>query len=68
MFFVFYVTLYVTRFIIEDTIYIYVKSKNSEAIYPYCNTSSDKAYSCYEKSFQDLSIQNKKTKIILKNR
>lgn len=54
--------------IIEDTIYIYVKSKNSEAICPYCNTSSNKVHSYYEKSFQDLPIQGKKTKIILKNR
>ncbi|WP_168190117.1 hypothetical protein [Caloramator sp. E03] len=41
--------------IIEDTIYI--KSKNSEAVCPYCNTVSNKAHSDYEKSFQNHDFQ-----------
>lgn len=52
----------------DDTIFIYVKSKSSDAICPYCNTKSGKIHSYYERSFQNLPIQSKKTLIILKNR
>ncbi|SMR92818.1 zinc-finger of transposase IS204/IS1001/IS1096/IS1165 [Caldicellulosiruptor bescii] len=54
--------------IIDDTIYIYVKSKNSQATCPYCNQSSNKIHSYYSRSFQDLPIQDKKVVIVLKNR
>jgi transposase len=54
--------------VVDDTIYLYVKSKSSEVVCPYCNTKSNKVHSYYERSFQDLPIQGKKTIIILKNR
>jgi len=54
--------------IIDDVIYLYVKSIRSVAICPYCNTGSNKVHSHYNRSFQDLPIQSKKTIIVLNNR
>jgi transposase len=54
--------------IADDTIYLYVKSIRTEAVCPYCNSVSDKVHSQYERSFQDLPIQGKKTVIVINNR
>ncbi len=51
-----------------DTLYITVFSNRKEAICPFCGTSSTKTHSTYEKSFQDLPIQDKKVIIRLINR
>ena len=51
-----------------DTIYITVFSNRKEVICPFCGTSSTKTHSTYEKSFQDLPIQDKKVIIRLMNR
>lgn len=54
--------------VIDNVIYLHVKSNSSETICPYCNTNSNKVHSHYTRSFQDLPIQGKKTIIILNNR
>lgn len=59
---------YIDHFILNDTIYINVRLVREYAICPYCNTLSTKVHSHYERSFQDLPIQDKKTVIILNNR
>lgn len=59
---------YVDHSILNATIYINVRSVCEYAICPYCNTPSNKVHSHYEKNFQDLPIQDKKTVIILNNR
>ncbi|MGJ0845419.1 transposase family protein [Tissierella praeacuta] len=57
---------YVDYSILNDTIYINVRSVREYAICSYCNTT--KVHSYYKRSFQDLTIQDKKTVIILSNR
>ena len=59
---------YVDHSILNDAIYINVRSVREYAICPYCNTPSTKVHSHYKRSFQDLPIQDKKTVIILSNR
>lgn len=59
---------YIRHETIGDTIYIYIKSNRKETVCPYCGTPSFKRHSGYEKSFQDLPIMDKKTKLILNNR
>lgn len=59
---------YISHEIIEDTIYINVKSNRNFFVCPHCNTESEKIHSYYLKTFQDLPIQNKKVIIVLKNR
>jgi len=54
--------------IIEDTVYIYVRSTRTEVNCPYCGTMSSRRHSRYEKDFQDLPMQGKKTVLILNNR
>jgi transposase len=54
--------------LVDDIIYLYVKSKRLEAVCPYCKVASDKVHSRYHRSFQDLPIQGKKTIIVLMNR
>lgn len=58
----------VTYEIIDDEIFIYTKSTRTEAICPYCNHSSDKVHSIYNREFNDLPILGKKSNIVLKNR
>ena len=58
---------YIRHEIIGDTIYIYVKSNRDEVLCPYCGQPSSRRHSAYERSFQDLPIMGKKTKIILSN-
>lgn len=59
---------YIDYEVIEDTIYINVKSCKEEAHCPDCNTPSQRIHSRYQRSFQDLPISGKKTVIILNNR
>jgi transposase len=59
---------YISHEIIEDIIYIRVKSTRSEVSCPYCNSLSTKVHSLYERNFQDLPIQGKKVTIIINNR
>lgn len=59
---------YIRHEMIGNTIYIYVKTNRNDAICPYCGQSSTKKHSIYERSFQDLPIMGKKTKLILFNR
>jgi transposase len=59
---------YIEHKIIEDTIYITVRSVKEYVYCPYCCTPSNKVHSIYKRSFQDLSIQGFKVMIIIKNR
>lgn len=59
---------YISHIIIKDTIYIYVASKRKEVQCPFCGHMSTQVHSTYERSFQDLPMQGKKVKIIIKNR
>lgn len=59
---------YIQHQIIEDTIYIYVKSIKEYPCCPYCGTTSKKVHSRYKRTFQDLPIQGLKVKIIINNR
>lgn len=59
---------YIDHEIIEDTIYINVKSIKVRTCCPECNTSSQRIHSRYKRRFQDLPISGKKTVIILNNR
>lgn len=59
---------YLNHEIIDDTIYIYIESTRSEIPCPFCGNISSKTHSTYERSFQDLPMQGKKVKMIIKNR
>lgn len=52
----------------NDIVTIWVKSIRLEVSCPYCQTPSTKVHSYYQRSFQDLPIQNKKVIIIITNR
>lgn len=51
-----------------DIIKLYVASEKTELKCPYCNTISTRIHSYYDRSFQDLPIQGKKTLIFITNR
>ena len=59
---------YISHTIIGDTIFINVVSNRKEVRCPYCGDPSSKSHSHYKRSFQDLPIQGKKVRIILRNR
>ncbi len=59
---------YLGHKIVGDEIKIYVASNRQECSCPYCGFNSKRVHSYYEKSFQDLPIMGKKTKIIIENR
>lgn len=59
---------YIQHEIVGDTIYIYVRSNQKEPVCPYCGMPSVRKHSVYKRSFQDLPIMGKKTKIVLENR
>ena len=59
---------YLEHEINADEIIIYVASNRDTCRCPYCNSVSARIHSRYEKSFQDLPILGKKTKIIIENR
>jgi len=56
---------YVKHEVSGDRITIWVKSAKKEVICPYCRKLSKKVHSRYERSFQDLPIQGKKTTIVV---
>ncbi|PNR91282.1 transposase [Petrotoga sp. HWH.PT.55.6.1] len=56
---------YVKHEVWGDRITNWVKSAKKELICPYCEKLSKKVHSRYEKSFQDLPIQGKKTTIVV---
>ena len=51
-----------------DELIIYVSSNRKSCNCPYCNSPSTRVHSRYAKSFQDLPIMGKKTKIVIENR
>lgn len=53
---------------IEDTVYIDVRSTRIAVECPYCGSLTSRCHSKYSRSFQDLPIQGKKTIVILNNR
>ena len=59
---------YYDHLIEGDTLYITVFSNRKEVSCPFCGTVSTKTHSLYQKSFQDLPIQDKKVIIRLMNR
>lgn len=59
---------YLSHEMTDDEVIIYVKSNRTEVECPYCRKVSPKCHSTYERSFQDLPIVGKKTKIIIVNR
>lgn len=59
---------YLEHEINADEIIIYVSSNRKSCNCPYCNSPSMRVHSCYAKSFQDLPIMGKKTKIMIENR
>ena len=59
---------YIKHEITDDTIKIWVESNKLEVICTYCNTTTSKVHSRYERSFQDLPLQGKKVVIIINNR
>ena len=54
--------------IIDDTIYLYVESIKQGVKCLECGYISNRVHSHYERSFQDLPIQGKKSIVILRNR
>ncbi len=59
---------YISHEVIDDTLYINVKSNKESLPCPKCGVESSKVHSRYKKSFQDLPIQGKKVVIVLKNK
>ena len=58
---------YLEHEINADELIIYVSSNRKSYNCPYCNSPSTRVHSRYAKSFQDLPIMGKKTKIFSKN-
>lgn len=52
----------------DDEVIIYVASNRKTCKCPYCGAPSQRIHSYYEKSFLDLPIMDKKTKIVIENR
>lgn len=59
---------YISHEIVLDTIYINAVSNLAGVECPKCKNVSFRVHAYYEKTFQDLPIQGKKVKIILRNR
>ena len=59
---------YLEHEITADEVILYVASNRKSCRCPYCGHTSMRIHSRYEKSFQDLPIMGKKTKVIIKNR
>jgi len=53
--------------IIENEVIIYAASNRKICRCPYCGSESARIHSRYEKSFQDLQIMGKKTKVVCYN-
>ena len=59
---------YLEHKIIGNEVIIYAASNRKICRCPYCGSESARIHSRYEKSFQDLPIMEKKTKVIIENR
>jgi len=59
---------YVSHEIINDFIYITIKSTRQEFNCPYCEKPSSNVHSFYPRRFQDLPIMGKKATIMIDNR
>ena len=59
---------YLEHEIVDDEVVIYVASNRKEVNCPYCGNKSSKVHSTYERNFQDLPIQGKKTRVVIENR
>lgn len=59
---------YVKHEVDGDILYISIHSTRLEVECPFCGTASHKVHSTYDRSFQDLPIQDKKVIVRLKNR
>ncbi|MDR1769220.1 MAG: transposase family protein [Hungatella sp.] len=59
---------YVSHEICGDTVYITVVSNRSEVTCPFCGQISSKVHSHYQRTCQDLPIQNKKVILVLNDR
>ena len=59
---------YIKHKIVDNILKIWVESSKSDVTCPYCGTKSSKVHSHYERSFQDLPMQDKKVIIIINNR
>lgn len=59
---------YLKHEIIDDRVIIYVASNRKEAVCPYCGYKSTKVHSTYERSFQDLPVMGRKSRIVINNR
>ena len=58
---------YASHEIVEDLIYINVKSNRVAPECPYCGEVGKRVHSRYERRFRDLPIQGKKAEIVLDN-
>lgn len=59
---------YLYHELIDDAMYIFVESTLETITCPFCGTKSSKRHSSYQRSFQDLPIQEKKVEIVIQNR
>lgn len=59
---------YLEHKIIGNEVIIYAASNRKICRCPYCGSESARIHSRYEKSFQDLPIMGKKTKVVIENR
>ena len=59
---------YLKHEVIDGTIYLHVYSIRERPVCPYCGKTSSRVHSKYERSFQDLPIQDKKLVIVINNR
>ena len=59
---------YLEHEITENEVIIYVASNRKSGSCPYCGCDSMRVHRRNEKSFQDLPIMGKKTKVIIENR
>jgi len=54
--------------VIGRTIYLYVYSTREKLVCPYCGKSSSRVHSKYDRSFQDLPLQDKKLVVVINNK
>ncbi len=59
---------YQSHELIDNTLYITIKSKKETLKCPDCGYETSKTHSRYLKSFQDLPIQGKKVMLVINNR
>lgn len=59
---------YLSHELMNDTLYISIKSNKESLACPVCGKKSSKVHSRYKKSFKDLPIQGKKVVNVIQNR